>query len=401
MTKILEKVEQYVTELLTEQLDKNIFFHNLKHTRQVLKAANEISAQMNVSNKEKELMEIAIWFHDTGFIKDYINHEEESVKIAETFLEKQNYPKENIEVIKEAILKTSLDTLPETKIEKIIRDADLAHVAKKAGLKRGQFLRKELHFFCNKQYSDSEWYEIDKNFYSNVNYFTDYAQKNWQPKIEKNISRIEKKLMAIDDKDEKSAKKNTAKDGILSEKDKKKLHKIKTTERGVETVFRVTSRNHLTLSSMADSKANTLISISALVISILLSFLVDNMDVQSQLILPTSILLVVCVLTIIFATLSTRPKVTKLGLSKEDIEKRRGNLLFFGNFYRMPLDDFEWGMKELMEDRDYLYSNLTKDIYFLGLVLARKYKFLSIAYNVFMYGIIISVLCFIIAMYHG
>ena len=107
----------------------------------------------------------------------------------------------------------------------------------------------------------------------------------------------------------------------------------------------------------------------------------------------------VCVATIIFSTFSTRPKVTKLGLTREDIEKRQGNLLFFGNFYRMPLDDFEWGMKELMDDRDYLYSNLTKDIYFLGLVLARKYKYLSIAYNVFMYGIIVSVLCFIIAMY--
>ena len=66
---------------------------------------------------------------------------------------------------------------------------------------------------------------------------------------------------------------------------------------------------------------------------ILLSFLVENLDVQSQLLLPTSILLVVCVATIIFSTLSTRPKVTKDGLTKEDIEQRRGNLLFFGNFF--------------------------------------------------------------------
>ena len=65
----------------------------------------------------------------------------------------------------------------------------------------------------------------------------------------------------------------------------------------------------------------------------------------------------------------------------------------------MPLEDFEWGMHELMEDREYLYSNLTQDVYYLGLVLAKKYKFLSLAYNFFMYGIIVSVLCFIIAMY--
>lgn len=399
MKKILENVEEYVTRLLTEKLDKNIYFHNLKHTRQVIKAALEIAEQTGLDKNDKELMIIAIWFHDTGFIKDYINHEEKSAQIAEEFLKQQKYPQEKIELIKEAIYKTNMDTLPETRIEKIIRDADLAHIAKKSGLKRGELLRKELHFFCNKQFSDKEWYEIDKNFYCNVNYFTDYAKTNWQPKIKKNISKIDTILMELDNMDDKSSKKKEKKDSTLSEKDQKKLQKIKATERGVETVFRTTSRNHLRLSAMADTKANTLISISALVISILLSFLIENLDVQPHLLFPTSILLVVCVVTIIFSTLSTRPKVTKLGLTKEDIKQRKGNLLFFGNFYRMPLDDFEWGMKELMEDREYLYSNLTKDIYFLGLVLAKKYKFLSFAYNVFMYGIIVSVLCFIIAMH--
>ena len=181
----------------------------------------------------------------------------------------------------------------------------------------------------------------------------------------------------------------------LSDKELKKLQKIKMSERGVETVFRTTSRNHLRLSAMADAKANTLISISALLISIIISFLADSLDVQPFLTIPTSLLLLICVLTIVFATLSTRPKVTKLGLTKEDIKQRRGNLLFFGNFYQMPLEDYEWGMNELMTDREYLYSNLTKDIYFLGLVLAKKYKFLSIAYNVFMYGIIVSVASFL------
>lgn len=399
MSQILEKTEQYVTKLLTEKLDKNIYFHNLKHTRQVIKAALEISENSGISEKDQELMLIAIWFHDTGFVKDYINHEEKSAEIAENFLKKHEFPGESIGVVKEAIYKTSIDTVPETLIEKIIRDADLAHIAKKSGLKRGELLRKELRFFCNKIYTDQEWYEVDKNFYENVNYYTKYARENWQPKITKNISRIEKKLMESKNQDTKSKKDKSGDASGLSQKEQKMLQKIKATERGVETVFRTTSRNHLRLSSMADSKANTLISISALVISLLLSFLVKNLDVQTNLLLPTSILLVVCVITIIFSTLSTRPKVTKQGLSREDIKQRKGNLLFFGNFYQMPLEDFEWGMHELMEDREYLYSNLTQDVYYLGLVLAKKYKFLSLAYNFFMYGIIVSVLCFIIAMY--
>jgi predicted metal-dependent HD superfamily phosphohydrolase len=396
---ITKKVEQYVTSLLTEKLHKHIYFHNLKHTRQVLKAAREISEKMKINDKEKELMEIAIWFHDTGFIKDYINHEEESAKIAEAFLKEQNYPEDEINVIKKAILKTNIDTLPDSKIEKIIRDADLAHISKKAGVKRGDLLRKELYFFCNKEFSDEEWLKVDKDFYKNVNYFTDFARKNWQPKVKKNISRIEKKIMEIENKDVLAEDEKSKDAQELSEKFKKKLKKIKTTERGVETVFRTTSRNHLRLSSIADTKANTLISVNALIISILISFIVNNLDVRPELLMPTSLLLVVCVATIIFSTFSTRPKVTRLTLTRDDIKKRKGNLLFFGNFYQMALEDFEYGMKEMMDDRDYLYSNLTKDIFFLGLVLAKKYKFLSIAYNVFMYGIIVSVLFFIIAMY--
>lgn len=103
---------------------------------------------------------------------------------------------------------------------------------------------------------------------------------------------------------------------------------------------------------------------------------------------------------LILATgLEHKPEVTENTVSRDDIEKRKGNLLFFGNFYKMELADYQWGMRELMRDGDYLYSNLMQDIYYLGLVLARKYKFLRIAYSVFMYGIILSVASFLLSMY--
>ena len=63
----------------------------------------------------------------------------------------------------------------------------------------------------------------------------------------------------------------------------------------------------------------------------------------------------------------------------------------------MPVEDYEWGMKELMEDGEYLYNNLIRDIYYLGVVLGKKYRYLRIAYNFFMYGLIISVIAYLIA----
>ena len=99
----------------------------------------------------------------------------------------------------------------------------------------------------------------------------------------------------------------------------------------------------------------------------------------------------------IFSILSTRPKVTSGEFTQEDIVKKKVNLLFFGNFHKMSLEDFQDGMQEIMKDRDYLYKSLMKDLYFLGLVLEKKYRLLRIAYTIFMVGIVISVVAFVIA----
>jgi hypothetical protein len=56
-------------------------------------------------------------------------------------------------------------------------------------------------------------------------------------------------------------------------------------------------------------------------------------------------------------------------------------------------------MNEMMKDRDYIYGSMIKDIYFLGIVLARKYRYLRISYTIFMYGLIVSVLAFGLATY--
>ena len=103
------------------------------------------------------------------------------------------------------------------------------------------------------------------------------------------------------------------------------------------------------------------------------------------------------VTTIVVAILATRPKVNQGTFSREDILSKKTNLLFFGNFHKATLEEYEWGMSQMMKDQDYLYGTLVKDIYFLGVVLGRKYKLIRLAYNVFMFGIIVSVIAFTLA----
>jgi hypothetical protein len=102
-------------------------------------------------------------------------------------------------------------------------------------------------------------------------------------------------------------------------------------------------------------------------------------------------------MTIIFSIIATRPNLPAGKFSQSDIEEKKVNLLFFGNFYRMNLTDYTAGMLQVMNDRDFLYGTLIKDVYSQGVVLGRKFRLLRISYNIFMYGLIASVIAFVTA----
>lgn len=165
--------------------------------------------------------------------------------------------------------------------------------------------------------------------------------------------------------------------------------------RGVETMFRTSYRTHVDLSHLADNKANIMISINGIIISILLASISPKIDANPFLLIPTSVLLVGCLVSMIFAILAARPRVSSHVISLEDVTQQRANILFFGNFVTLDEEDFVEGMKGLMTDTDQLYVNMTKDIYSLGQVLARKFTLLRHAYNVFMVGLILGVIIFI------
>jgi hypothetical protein len=167
--------------------------------------------------------------------------------------------------------------------------------------------------------------------------------------------------------------------------------------RGIQTMLRVMNDNHVEFSNMSDNKANILISVNAIIISIILTVMLRRLEVEPHLTLPTALFLLTSLSTIILAILSTRPKVSSGLFKREDILDRKVNLMYFGNFHKSTVDDYEWGMKEMMTDPEYLYSTMIRDVYQLGGVLARKFRLVSMAYNIFMVGLIISIVGYILA----
>jgi Family of unknown function (DUF5706) len=186
---------------------------------------------------------------------------------------------------------------------------------------------------------------------------------------------------------------------VEKEKTKKKKEKKEKPERGIETMFRTTLNNHNNLSGLVDNKANILLSVNAIIISVSLSTIFPKLDNLSNeyLVLPTLTLILSSVISIIFAILATRPGKTKGSFTRNDVNEKKVNLLFFGNFYKMDYADYNWAMNELIKDKQFLYDSMIKDLYYLGIVLEKKYRLIRIAYTLFMFGIIISVFAFLLA----
>ncbi|AZJ34015.1 Pycsar system effector family protein [Tenacibaculum singaporense] len=393
MNSLIQETEQFVIDLLSEKLDKNFVYHNIAHTQRVVEKSLELIEGENFSEEQIQFLTLAGWFHDVGYTVNPENHEEESIKIATDFLQGKEASEEVIDEVSNLIASTKMGAKPVTELEKVLRDADCSHVGSKNYSDFNELLRKERELVCGKKIKTVEWDDSNLEFLTKHRFYTSKASKLWEKQKSKNIAQLLKRKQ-----------KQTQEEAKLKQKKEElayKKNKIELPERGIETMFRVALRNHITLSDIADTKANILLSVNAIIISMTLSTLIPKLDNPSNhyLITPTIVFVFFTVISIVLSVLATRPNVTEGKFTKEDVANKKVNLLFFGNFHQMKLPDFDWAMSEMMKDRDYLYGSLTKDLYFLGLVLNRKYKLLRITYTVFMIGILVSVISFAIAFY--
>jgi len=122
---------------------------------------------------------------------------------------------------------------------------------------------------------------------------------------------------------------------------------------------------------------------------------------NKALLIPMVMLLIVCLTSMIFATLATRPIPMKGYSSMESILEKKSNLFFFGNYFRMSFDEYEKGMMATISDTDILDSTIMRDLFFLGKTIGNKFVYLRRCYTIFMYGIILTVISFIIVFaYH-
>jgi HD superfamily phosphodiesterase len=390
---IYKKTEQYVTDLFNREQDSRLSFHNLDHTEYVVNKTKEIAGHYELTEKDMLVVFIAAWFHDTGYLfVPAPRHEEKSVELMKHFAEEYHIPEDIVTDVEACILITKRTEKPANLLEQIISDADTYNFGTNDFKKTNKLVFKEWQNL-NPTLFKPQFDAAAIKMLEHHEFYTSYCKELLNETKTKNMKKLHKK--AAGNEDAKSEKKGETKNP------KKTQEAVNTsisekagTTKGMQTMLRLTSSNHIQLSEMADSKANILISVNAIIISVILSVLLRKLQTDPYLTIPTLIFLAAAVITIVIAILATRPKLNEGTFVEEDVRNKKTNLLFFGNFHKMSQKDYEDAMRVMMTDADYLYSSMVQDIYHLGTVLGRKYKLIRLAYTIFMVGIVVSVIAF-------
>ncbi|MGB5893459.1 MAG: HD domain-containing protein, partial [Ignavibacteriaceae bacterium] len=141
---IINKAHQYVQNIFNEHAPPENVYHNLNHTTEVVAAVKEIAAADGVGDDDLELLIIAAWFHDSGYVKICKGHEEVSIGYVKEFLNTNNYPEDKAEKIISLIQATKIPQSPKNHLEEILCDADLHHLGTKSFEEKGDLFRLEI-----------------------------------------------------------------------------------------------------------------------------------------------------------------------------------------------------------------------------------------------------------------
>lgn len=383
--KVLCDVQSYIQLWYEQNFGEEFSYHNWAHTIEVTERAILLGRKAGLSEQSLWELTIAGLFHDAGYSKSYDDHESESALMCEHFLSECGIDESFIRRVCQLILVTKPGVEPVFMEEKIIKDADLANVGNPQYFEQLESLRREWEHFKSEVYSDEEWLKLNRRFLKEHQFYTAEAYQLYSDQKLANLKLAKKKIEKIERKQD------------IEEV----LHKAVKDSRSAQLIFKTSLRNQIDLTNIADNKANIMLSINAIIITISLPLLAANMRSNIYILIPASVLLTTCVVSIIFATLVTRP-IKMSGITQLDLIKEgKTNLFFFGNFYKMDYESYVKGLKEVISRDEYIDQSIFKDLYNLGKSLGAKYTQLRTCYTIFMAGVIASVLSFAITYFMG
>ena len=388
---ILAKAETAVFELFKSNQNSGLLCYNYEMASKLAEYLQEIGDDFPLPHQTMEMLVIAGWFYSTGYLIDYERPTEAAVNNVSQFLEREEYPKAKTEKIKDFIRLIEAKKIPINEEQEVFHDAFYALQHGELFLEKSARLQVEQELFQKIILPKDQWTQLQLQNLLNTKFYTAYGKLNFESSLADNIIALRERLQKI------KKKKN-----IFDEEELNAFQNLeeKVPGRAIQTFFRTNYRNHINLSAIADNKANIMISVNAILLSVLISLMTyKNIAETKPMVLMAVIIFFITGLTsLIFAVLSARPKVTTLNNKTKDKNIIQKNIVFFGNFVHLDLDQYEEAMDAVFRDGELMYGNMVRDLYYLGKVLDKKYRYLTTSYNIFMVGFVATSITLFIAL---
>ncbi len=417
LTTYVKKAQSYAQDQIVAFSDK-IVYHDIKFAQRYAEFVVNIGTDVELDQEVVDLATIGAWMISASYGEEQLskgdtafpvsNLQEISRKKLTEFAAHVELPAENLAELETAFDTSFLPAEPQTDIARLLIDAAVAEILIEDGYKHTKKLYQEM-ILKDAPISKVKWFDAVAGIVESFTFSFPYCEEKMLPQKEKLLKSLLKEKKALNKRSDLVLKRELD----VSERElkdlKKDLEKSKgRDDRGIQTLFRTTSKNHYTLNTMIDRKANIMITVNSIILSLVLGGVVSGNDTAEMnvllfpvssstfniLLLPVVLLTLTSVSSVVFAILSIRPDVTHGSFTEEEVRNKGGNLLFYGNFHNMHERDFEWGFLQMMNDREYMYSSMIKDIYHLGQTLNKKYRNLRVSLTIFMFGLVLSVFAF-------
>ena len=190
MNEILKKIETFTRTLFLEHPNPNLFFHNIEHTEKVVQRCEMALIELNCSENEKLILLGAAWLHDIGYLFTYKEHEAKSIELAVPFLESIHLDKVIIKAIQSCIEATKIGIIPQSKLEKLLKDIDAAYGLYTDFWEKGNNIRREWALTTLLTFTDMEWIQLQVKFLKNLKMHSKYGEKHFKVIIEEWVYKI-------------------------------------------------------------------------------------------------------------------------------------------------------------------------------------------------------------------
>lgn len=371
----------YVKERFHAELEPRYLFHNFVYAEEIAEKADELARAAGLPDEQVDQLIVAAWFYPLGYVGGHKGFSARSSSILKEWADLQNFDAgDGPDWITGVPSATTESPLP----VRILHDAAWSWLGRKRYERRADLLQLEKESISQKKGDPIVFGEKMQDLLLHFNYLTAAGKEEYDKRRRKNVSDQQSTNYKVEQKEVK------ARTG-------------KNFGRGIDTMYRTAFRNHITLSKIADGKANMMISINTIILSIVITisgasigFFEEVFFENPEFLIPIISLLLSSLTAVVFAVFSARPSVTEYRIKKDKlIKSKEASLLYFGNFLKLEKSEFIGYMNDMKLDQNALYDDLAKDLYDLGAVMHKKYLLLTISYNTFVGGLALAVLSFL------